>query len=173
MVDFSLEFAARDTRARVFSIQELANALGCSESLVKHMLKEQGNPGRNPNGSYELDKWNAFFAGRDNSLRLEADSFRRLSAREREAKAALAELRLEKERGALVEVSIVEKSALEAAGKIKAVHFRSACVDFVSRVASVLALDRGKTGRLLEEARAFHESFCQQVCDAFAQSSDS
>lgn len=167
MIDFSLDFAPHDTRARVFSIQELANALHCSESLVKHMLKETGNPGRNPNGSYELDKWNAFFEAREKTRHLESGDAKSVSLRERSAKAALAELRLEKERGSLVELAVVEKSALEAASTIKAVHFRTACTDAVSRISAALMLDHTGTGKLLEEMRLFHENFCAAVMETF------
>lgn len=133
------------------------------------MLKESGNPGRNPNGSYELDKWQTFYDTREASARLNTPDARGVALREREAKAALAELRLEKERGTLVELAIVEKAALEAAAKIKAVHFRSACVDAVSRIAAALALDRSGTGKLLEEMRAFHDDFCATVHSALTQ----
>lgn len=167
MVDFSLDYAGTDVRKRVSSIQELSDVLGCSESLVKHMLKESGNPGRLPNGSYDAEKWKSFYLSRDGNLTINAgESARDIVLRERAAKAALAELKLERERGNLIPSEEVEKAASEVAARIKSIHFRSACVDLPSKLSALLGLDRMQTGALVGALRAFHGEFFGAVSDS-------
>lgn len=155
----------------VSSKDKLADALGISVPTVSRMLREPGCPGRTQNGSYSVEAWQSFvetrkLAGGDlegESAADEKSQAREYALRERKAKAELAELRVQKERGELVAVVEVEKAAREFAMRLRKYHERACTVEAVSELAGALGLEGREFSVLLEFFERFHENFCRKI----------
>lgn len=169
---FALGYGEVDVTRFVSSREKLATSLNCSVRCVAAMLAEPGNPGRTQNGSYELEKWRAYFAARKPAENDEAPDkasvkreLQNAVLRERLAKAEIAELNAAARRGELVELASVKKEVAALAARLRAFHHREMTVEAISVLAHRLALDDWQVGVLLEFMEEFHLSFCKKISE--------
>lgn len=160
---FNLDFAETDTRLFVPNKKELAAVLGCDLSTVSRMLDEPGNPGREIGNVYSVQKWRDYFSSRGNipagtEAAAVIDSAK---VRERVAKAALAEIALQKARGDLLEGEL--EAVRNFASRLREVVKREIVVNGTNAVAAEFAFDRAQTGRLYEILNHIYGSICDAV----------
>jgi phage terminase Nu1 subunit (DNA packaging protein) len=106
--------------SHVQTIVELAQALGCDRRTVQRHLKREGNPGRKPDGRYDVAAWRTYLAQFGG---VDEDEFEELEPQLRSklmaVKVAMAELELDRQRGELVSVDSVRQLGAELGAAIR------------------------------------------------------
>ncbi len=156
-------------------VADLAAAVGVSKATIDRALKEPGNPGRNSNGTLNIERWKKYIAERKQRIEQgsslgDSEPAQSVAAelkvarlRKEQAQAEKAELDLAARRGELIPLADAEHAAFKFSSLLRARHKRAVTCDLFNALAGAINIPREQLPAILDILEKFHHDFATTI----------
>lgn len=155
-------------------VADLAAAVGVSKTTIDRALKEPGNPGRNSNGTLNIERWKKYMAERKQRIEQgtldDSEPAQSVAAelkvarlRKEQAQAEKAELDLAARRGELIPLADAEHAAFKFSSILRARHKRAVTCDLFNALAGAINIPREQLPAILDILEKFHHDFATTI----------